>query len=113
MATHLQLWSDEEFTSNIPKIFDDITSDSRIVAHVEDTYEFLRTLPSEFTQLIITSPPYNVGKEYETRVKINEYLHMQKKVIKELIRILEMRSVRYLHIAFDGTMCIPPIITSL
>src|SRR6266852_4617969 len=91
MATHLQLWSDEEFTSNIPKIFDDITSDSRIVAHVGDTYEFLRTLPSEFTQLIITSPPYNVGKEYETRVKINEYLHIQKKVIRELIRVLDRR----------------------
>ena len=40
MATHLQLWSDEEFTSNTPKIFDEITSDSCIVAHVGDIYEF-------------------------------------------------------------------------
>ena len=91
MATDLQLWSDEEFTSNSPSIFDEITSESRIVAHIGDAYEFVRTLPSEFAQLIITSPPYNVGKEYEKRVKVNEYLYMQKKVIKELIRILDKK----------------------
>ncbi|MBE3561313.1 MAG: site-specific DNA-methyltransferase [Ktedonobacteraceae bacterium] len=67
---------------------DELDDNSRIVVHPGDTYEFLRTLPSGFAQLIITSPPYNIGKEYETRMKIHEYLQTQGKIIKELIRVL-------------------------
>lgn len=82
------LWSDEEFSDSIPTISDTFTSDSRIVTHLGDTNEFLRILPSGFAKLIITSPPYNVGKEYEVRTEIQEYLQAQKKVIDELVRLL-------------------------
>jgi adenine-specific DNA-methyltransferase len=37
---------------------------------------------------IVTSPPYNVGKEYETKTSIENYLASQEKVIEELIRIV-------------------------
>jgi len=30
-------------------------------------------LPSESAQLVITSPPYNIGKEYETQVELEHY----------------------------------------
>lgn len=39
-------------------------------------------------KLIITSPPYNVGKEYETKTSIEKYLEEQKPIIKELVRTL-------------------------
>ncbi len=74
MVTPLKLWSDEEYKDDTPPIKDLFTHGSSIVAYSGNAYEFLCTLPSGLAQLIITSPPYNVGKEYETRVKIQEYL---------------------------------------
>ncbi|MBX2892543.1 MAG: site-specific DNA-methyltransferase [Saprospiraceae bacterium] len=38
--------------------------------------------------LIITSPPYNVGKSYETKQSIEAYLATQEGIITELIRVL-------------------------
>jgi len=49
--------------------------------------ELLRVIPSETVQLIVTSPPYNVGKEYEKNATIEEYLKLQREVIHECIRI--------------------------
>jgi DNA modification methylase len=41
--------------------------------------------------LIITSPPYNVGKSYEVRQSIEAYLNTQKDIIVELIRVLSSK----------------------
>lgn len=38
--------------------------------------------------LIITSPPYNVGKSYEIKTTIEKYLETQEEIIQELIRTL-------------------------
>jgi DNA modification methylase len=40
--------------------------------------------------LVITSPPYNVGKSYEVRVEIDAYLRAQERVIDEVVRILKV-----------------------
>jgi DNA methylase len=88
VTSSAMLWSDEEFADPIPAISDTLTKNSQIVAHLGDTYEFLQTLPASLAKLIITSPPYNVGKEYETRADIHEYLSLQAKVIDELVRLL-------------------------
>ncbi len=37
--------------------------------------------------LVITSPPYNVGKEYETKTSIEHYLKEQEEIIKQIIRV--------------------------
>lgn len=52
-----------------------------------DTYENLKNIEDEKFDLVITSPPYNVGKEYETKTSIEKYLEEQEKVIKELVRV--------------------------
>ncbi|MCC6445273.1 MAG: site-specific DNA-methyltransferase [Armatimonadetes bacterium] len=64
-------------------------SDSSVILHLGDTLEFLRTVPDKVVTLGITSPPYNIGKEYETRQSIHNYLQEQTNVIDELIRILK------------------------
>jgi adenine-specific DNA-methyltransferase len=38
--------------------------------------------------LILTSPPYNIGKSYETKTSIEEYLETQEEIINELVRTL-------------------------
>ncbi|MXZ55711.1 MAG: site-specific DNA-methyltransferase [Gammaproteobacteria bacterium] len=48
----------------------------------------MRSLPSEQFKLIVTSPPYNLGKEYESKFTINEYLEKQQVVVSECVRLL-------------------------
>ncbi len=52
-----------------------------------DTLNQLKKIEDEKFDLIITSPPYNVGKEYETKTSIEKYLKLQEKVINELVRV--------------------------
>lgn len=53
-----------------------------------DNRKFLREQPSEKFKLIVTSPPYNIGKSYEARSSLDEYLAGQAEVIDECIRLL-------------------------
>lgn len=49
-----------------------------------DCAQILGSFPDEHFKLIITSPPYNIGKEYEDRQDIKDYLEDQKSIIKTL-----------------------------
>lgn len=51
--------------------------------------DLLSLIPSEFAQLIVTSPPYNIGKEYENHLVLNDYLAQQREVIEKCTRILK------------------------
>lgn len=71
-----------------PNISERFSQDADAVLHLGDTHEFLKSVPSETASLVITSPPYNIGKEYETKTSIEQYLATQENVIKELVRVL-------------------------
>jgi len=73
---------------SIPQIGETFTQEQRIVLRLGNSYDFLKTLPKDSATLVITSPPYNIGKEYETKTSIESYLEQQKPVIGELVRIL-------------------------
>jgi site-specific DNA-methyltransferase (adenine-specific) len=45
-------------------------------------------LPDNSIHLMITSPPYNVGKEYDRDFTLKEYLEFLKRVWKEVYRVL-------------------------
>lgn len=62
--------------------------DARLILFHGDVSDFLRQIPDESVQLIITSPPYNLGKAYETKVSIDDYLQAQAQVIAQLYRAL-------------------------
>lgn len=54
-----------------------------------DTLDLLRTLPEACAQLVITSPPYNLGKAYErARLSLEDYTAGQVMVIAEAVRVL-------------------------
>jgi DNA modification methylase len=69
--------------------------EQRIVLYPGDVNEYLKTVPNESIKLIVTSPPYNVGKEYEVRVSIEKYLEQQEKIIK----------VMYEKLSPTGSIC--------
>ena len=58
------------------------------VVHEGDCLDLLRELPSGLAKLIVTSPPYNLGKSYEKRLELDSYLEQQRKVIEQSVRIL-------------------------
>ena len=58
------------------------------VLECRDNLEFLREQPSGKFKLIVTSPPYNIGKSYEARSSLDQYLDGQEDVIGECIRVL-------------------------
>lgn len=53
-----------------------------------DALDYMKNLSDESIDLIITSPPYNIGKEYEVKTSIDKYISNMKCMIKEMSRIL-------------------------
>jgi adenine-specific DNA-methyltransferase len=60
----------------------------RIVVHTGSCVDLLKHIPDGVIQLIVTSPPYNIGKEYEKQLKLNNYIKQQATIIKECVRTL-------------------------
>jgi adenine-specific DNA-methyltransferase len=55
---------------------------------VGDCLDFLKTIPKNSAQLVITSPPYNIGKSYERKRRtIKSYVREQARVFAEAVRI--------------------------
>lgn len=59
-----------------------------IVVHSGDCLDLLRSCPDNTFGLIVTSPPYNLGKEYEKKLNLDSYLGQQAEVIRECVRCL-------------------------
>jgi adenine-specific DNA-methyltransferase len=52
-----------------------------------DMLDGLASLRSESIDLTITSPPYNIGKEYEARRPLKEYVAWCERWISEIHRV--------------------------
>ena len=52
------------------------------------TSEIMEDLPDNSVHLMVTSPPYNVGKEYDENLTLNEYRTFLKRVWNEVKRVL-------------------------
>ncbi|PJF24862.1 MAG: site-specific DNA-methyltransferase, partial [Phototrophicales bacterium] len=77
------------------EIYEQFDPNARIVLYLGDAESFVRALPDQSVNLIVTSPPYNLGKAYEVRVSIEEYLETQAEIIGGLCRVLRN----------DGSLC--------
>lgn len=56
-----------------------------------DALKTLKKIENNKFDLIITSPPYNLGKAYETKTSIENYLSTLEEIIDELVRVLSSR----------------------
>lgn len=54
----------------------------------EDNLAFMRPLSDGMMHLVVTSPPYNIGKRYERRSPLDAYIQAQAQVISECVRLL-------------------------
>lgn len=77
------------------KITKDFLQDSDVVLYTGDALDFLRQIPDKTASLVITSPPYNIGKPYEKKLELDEYMEQQEEIIEESVRITKD----------DGSIC--------
>ena len=68
-----------------------VESKNQPVLACEDNLVFMRQFSDEAVQLVVTSPPYNLGKNYENKTSIDAYLETQERVIAECVRLLHRR----------------------
>lgn len=78
-----------------PKISSKYDLKAEAVILAGDSAETLKTVPDGAAKLIITSPPYNIGKVYEKATHLDAYLENLAPVVDQLIRVL----------AEDGSLC--------
>ena len=76
-------------------ISDQYSKEARAVINNGSCYDFIKTVPDNSVTLVVTSPPYNIGKKYEKKSSLDEYYLMQEQIIDECVRIL----------SDDGSIC--------
>lgn len=59
-------------------------------------------IPDNSIDLVFTSPPYNVGKEYDQNLTLEEYLNLIRQVNKEVYRVLKPGGKYVINIANVG-----------
>lgn len=69
-------------------IMENYDQNADVVLYKGDTRELIKSIPQNSIQLIVTSPPYNLGKEYEKKLSLDEYLKEQEEIIKMCIPLI-------------------------
>ena len=64
------------------------SSDVDVVLFDGDCRDLLKSVPSSSVDLVITSPPYNIGKKYEKKTSLQSYLKDIQPIIAEIVRVL-------------------------
>lgn len=69
------------------KIGQKFSLNENIVVSHGDTLTELMSLPNDSFKLVVSSPPYNIGKSYEKKVDLDNYLTWQTEIIKQISRV--------------------------
>ena len=68
-----------------------LNTDPDVRVRAVDNLKFLREMSDESVQLVVTSPPYNIGKRYERKSTLEVCVRAQAAVIAECVRVLNPR----------------------
>lgn len=68
--------------------------------YLGDCLEFLKKMPDNSVDITITSPPYNIGKEYETDLPTNKYVEWLQLWINEVYRVTKKEGCFFLNLGY-------------
>lgn len=71
---------------SFPQVY---SKENKVTLFPGDCKDFLLSLEDESVQLIITSPPYNIGKDYEDILPFEDYIKWQDEIIDLCIQKLK------------------------
>ena len=69
---------------------------------IGDCRELLKTVPDGSVRLVVTSPPYNIGKpygKYRDRIALNDWQALLQKVTREVCRVLTPDGAFFLNLS--------------
>lgn len=69
---------------------------------IGDCRELLKTVPDASVRLVVTSPPYNIGKpygKYKDKIALNDWQALINDVTKEVCRILTLDGAFFLNLS--------------
>ena len=72
----------------LPQKIHQLNTDKDVFIACKDNLSFVKSLQDESMKLIVTSPPYNIGKEYEVKTPLENYISSQAGIISECVRLL-------------------------
>jgi len=75
-------------------------ADDRSMIFCVDTLDAQNLLPSEMFDLVITSPPYNIGKEYESVLPVEDYVKWTDRWITDTCRLLNDHGSLLLNLGY-------------
>jgi adenine-specific DNA-methyltransferase len=76
----------QAYRSALPAIRS-LEDDARTVLFTGDCMDLIRHLPDKSIDLTITSPPYCMGKEYETSISVDDFIAEHEIVLPEIVRV--------------------------
>jgi modification methylase len=82
-----RLYGDKRPSNEIEFIQNEISSETIDRLYCKSS-EVMQEIFDNSLHLMVTSPPYNVGKEYDQDMSLGEYREFLKKVFKETYRVL-------------------------
>lgn len=65
-----------------------------------DCISAMEKIPKQFIDLTVTSPPYNIGKEYEENMSVVEYIRWCTKWMNEIFRLTSKAGSFWLNIGY-------------
>ena len=76
-----------------------------------DAEEFLDSLPNKpVFDLVVTSPPYNIGKEYEAQLPVEQYIEWQRRIVNKIYpRLKDTGSICWQVGNYVENGCISPL----
>jgi DNA modification methylase len=63
------------------KISEKYSEKAEAIINNGSCYDFVKTIPDRSVKLIVTSPPYNIGKKYEKKSSLKNYYDRQEQII--------------------------------
>ncbi|MGQ0793164.1 MAG: DNA-methyltransferase [Deltaproteobacteria bacterium] len=70
------------------------------VLYTGDCLELMRKIDTSLVDITVTSPPYNIGKEYEEPMPLENYLDWCKDWISEIHRVTKNQGAFWLNIGY-------------
>ena len=80
-----KMYEDSEVVEKEPSPDNPVPQLDRLYAHSSSS---MHELPDNSVHLMVTSPPYNVGKDYDEDMSADEYRHLLREVWRETYRVL-------------------------
>ena len=87
--------------TNIKSILGKPTYDAHgVLLYQCDALEAMEQLPAGIFDLTITSPPYNIGKEYETKMSVDDYVEWSRRWINQVYDLCSSNGAFWLNLGY-------------